>query len=412
VSNHQAIATVTEAIRSLLDAAVSADVNGASASSVRPDTANAAQLANPGVNVFLYHVTTNAAMRNLDLPSRDRSGTTVQRPSLALNLHYLLTFHGSDQAMEPQLCMGSALRTIHDRPCLSRELVQNLVDALVAGDPDSPLAGSDLAKQLEIVRLTQEYPSVDDATKIWSVFFQTPYVLSAYVCASVALLESQTSPRATLPVREARVGVAPILRPNVRSVVPPAVDYGAAMSVTVVGEELIGDSASAIVGGEPATVGATATPRSVPLAIDPAVRLGVASIVLQTASPLDPPHVVFRSSPAFVGIRPTVVDFDFQNGGDPRFVVELPRTVEPDQSVFLILNEFDDPVPAAPRSFRIPARRIEAAATTVAFDAADVPAATYLVRVEVDRVESALAVDEVEASPTFGRYIGPTGVRP
>ena len=48
----------------------------------------------PGVYLTLYHVAPNAALRNLDLPTRRPGGEAAQRPVLALTLRYLFSFVG------------------------------------------------------------------------------------------------------------------------------------------------------------------------------------------------------------------------------------------------------------------------------------------------------------------------------
>src|SRR6185436_20234227 len=100
VSNDLAIAAVTETLRFILDPPVAASVATATAKALRPDDAS---LTGPLVNIYLYQVTPNPSWRNDDLPTRSADGTIVQqRPRAALDLHYLLTFHGDDAKLEPQ----------------------------------------------------------------------------------------------------------------------------------------------------------------------------------------------------------------------------------------------------------------------------------------------------------------------
>src|SRR5262245_37288717 len=98
MSNHLAIATVTaclvqildKAIRGVEDMSVSGDPFGVS--SVRPSDRN--HVTKRGVNVFLHHVTPNPHWRNADQPSRRADGSGIQRPQIAVDLHYVLTFYG------------------------------------------------------------------------------------------------------------------------------------------------------------------------------------------------------------------------------------------------------------------------------------------------------------------------------
>ena len=101
MSNFLAIATVTAALRQTLQAAVSADVPGASVTTHRPGAAGKSHAA-PAVNVFLYQVTPNTARRNADLPTRRSNGQATQRPRAALDLHYLVSFYGDEGQLEPE----------------------------------------------------------------------------------------------------------------------------------------------------------------------------------------------------------------------------------------------------------------------------------------------------------------------
>jgi len=98
MSNHLAIATVTAVPRKTLQDAFDAaqpQVAGARVTTARPN-APAADLPNPGVNIFLYQTSPSEALRDQDLPRRRGDGATIQQAQAALDLHYLLTFHGVD----------------------------------------------------------------------------------------------------------------------------------------------------------------------------------------------------------------------------------------------------------------------------------------------------------------------------
>src|SRR6185436_427600 len=167
VSNELAIATVTETLRFLLDQPVGVSVPSAISTAVRPEEVPSG----PVVNVFLYQITPNPSWRNDDLPFRAEDGTVVRRPQAALDLHYLLTFHGSDASLEPQRLLGTVARVIHSRPVLDR----NTVRLAVSGK--AVLAGSDLADQVDLVRITPMPLTLEELTKLWSVFLQTKYML-------------------------------------------------------------------------------------------------------------------------------------------------------------------------------------------------------------------------------------------
>ena len=99
MSNYKAIPVVTAALRNRLTALCSGVLSGATVTTLRPDT-SAAGLPNVGVNIFLYQVTPNAALRNADLPTLRGDGTAIRHPTAAIDLHYLLSFYGSDANFE------------------------------------------------------------------------------------------------------------------------------------------------------------------------------------------------------------------------------------------------------------------------------------------------------------------------
>ncbi len=169
MSNFLAIATVTAALRRTLQAALDIDVPGAKVTTVRPDGSGSG-VPNTGANLYLYQVTPNASLRNADMPNRNSEGRLIQRPQVALDLHYLLTFYGDDNELKPQRLLGSVVRTLHARPVLTRQMIKKTID-----DPAFAfLHNSNLAEAFETVKFTPVPLSLEELSKLWSVFFQTP----------------------------------------------------------------------------------------------------------------------------------------------------------------------------------------------------------------------------------------------
>src|SRR5262245_41877221 len=203
MSNFLAIATVTATLSQVLQTAVGADVPGATVSTMRPDSTGSG-IPTSGVNLYLYQVTPCASLRNADLPTRRYDGQLVQRPQAALDLHYLLTFYGDEAQLEPQRLLGSVVRTLHARPVLTRQQIQQTL----AVEPFSTLlAGSNLATGVELVKFSPLPLSLEDLSKLWSVFFQTTYTLSVVYQGSVVLIESDDTPEASLPVQTRHLSV-------------------------------------------------------------------------------------------------------------------------------------------------------------------------------------------------------------
>lgn len=196
MSGSAIIADVTTALAQQIRTAIQAEYPGADVLTTRPD---AAVLAGPRVRLFLYQASPNPGLRNDDLPTRS-GGSLVARPTVALDLHYLLAFYGDETKLEPQKLLGAAASSLHSHPLLPK---------------------SSLPDAVERVRFTPHALSLDELSKLWSVFFQTPYALSVAYQGSVVLIESGETPARALPVLQRGQGdTGPSALPGLDSVFP------------------------------------------------------------------------------------------------------------------------------------------------------------------------------------------------
>ncbi|MEA2488924.1 MAG: hypothetical protein QOH21_716, partial [Acidobacteriota bacterium] len=298
MSNYKAIATVTEALRITLNAALQDEMGaGVTATATRPDQAGTGASA----NIYLYQVTPNASLRNADLPTRDSAGVLKQRPRAALDLHYLLSVYGKETDHEPQRILGIVVRTMHTTPLLSATAIKDAIGPL----PADPLFGSDLGDAAEHVRFTPQPLSLDDQSKLWSVFFQTKYALSVAYVASVVFIEPDDQPAAPLPVLTRNVSVIPSFGPEIGSVTsspslnaPPDNDRIVAGRVLhVQGRNLQGANTRLLLGGEEVT---------------PAIATVQSDRILLELK--NPPITQLRAGLTSVTV---VYDMDFGGGGGP-----------------------------------------------------------------------------------------------
>jgi hypothetical protein len=129
------------------------------------------------VNVFLYQVTVNTGYANWEQPTRACDGTLVRRPRLALNLRYILTAYADGNDLLAHEILGSTMRTLHEHPVITRDDIRNVITS--SSLPSIlKLDGSDLADQVELVRLVPLQLSIEELTKLWASFFQTNYRVS------------------------------------------------------------------------------------------------------------------------------------------------------------------------------------------------------------------------------------------
>jgi hypothetical protein len=189
MSNYLAIAIITAALRDILQDAAIAAVPGADVVLKRPETVNNDGQDKAAINLFLYQASPDPTWSNIDLPTRNRQGVLLRRPQLALNLDYLLSFHGSELLMEPQRLLGSVLTTLHAYPILEIESIRRAIDNYAY------LAQGALFDQAEQVKLSLMNPSLEELSKLWSIFFQVPYTLSIVFRASPVFVEAQLETR-------------------------------------------------------------------------------------------------------------------------------------------------------------------------------------------------------------------------
>lgn len=410
MSNTLAIATVTATLRRTLHAAVATDVPGATVSTQRPDAP--AGTLTPRVNLYLYQVTPNAAWRNADLPARCLDGSFAQRPQAALDLQYLLTFYGDEGQLEPQRLLGSVARTLHSQPVLTRQMIRDTV-----ADPAfNFLAGSNLADGVELVKFTPSALSLEELSKLWSVFFQLQYNLSVAYQGAVVLIESEDTPQPALPVRDRNLYVIPFRQPVIEQVAAAAganQPIVANSTLIISGQRLLGEITRVRVAGVEVTpVEMSDTQISVPLPSLPAgtLRAGVQGV--QVVHPIligtpPAPHPGVESNVAALVLRPTITAISVANvtgSGDAPRSAEVTMQVNPAirqrQRVTLLLNEDSN---AAPDAYTFFAAPLIADAGALTIPISGVKAAEYFVRLQVDGAESPVDIDST--SPTFGPKI-------
>ena len=232
MSSPLAIGAVSAVLRNLLDdamlnvtPALGTTVN---VSAVAPDTIDLEDAnAPPRLNLFLHQVTPNSGWRNATLPSRTGPGERINNAPLALDLHYLLTAYGRED-FHAEILLGYAMHVLHERPWLDRSSIR---DALGSGPLDvsmlppafQALSQSDIADQVEAIKITPATLGTDEMSKLWSAI-QTHYRPTAAYQISVVLIEGTRPGRSALPVlsrgkvdlatqRDAGVRVNPDLLP-------------------------------------------------------------------------------------------------------------------------------------------------------------------------------------------------------
>lgn len=414
MSNALAIATVTETLRSVLTPALNAAlVSGSQITTFRPDNAALQGPSTPpGVNIFLYQATPNTASRNADLPTRKADGTLIRRPQAALDLHYLLSFYGNDGAYEQQRLLGAVVRAIHAVPVLQRSALQTT--EATTQTPGGPLIfASRLSQQIDLVRFTPINFSLEEMSKLWSVFLKSDYVLSVAYVAGVVLIETDdTPPGDAPPALTPSLLVIPFSVASINAVQPQSVALAAAgpTQITLVGEglgaeNLVAFSTPGVTSPIMGTIAPGGTGASVTVTLPAGLHAGINSVQFSQSAPVVPlpgssPHVLSQSNIAVFVILPTLVSVGPAATAGHLSATVSP-TVGPQQEVSLILNQAPGAVPGIPKAFSLPADPHPAETGTLTFSTVflggQVPTGSYLARIRVDSSESHLTVSAAGA---------------
>jgi len=399
MSNYLAIATVTAALQQLLLQAVTLAVPNANVGFRRPDGKENNKDAR--VNIYLYRVTPNAAYRNADLPTRRGDGSLVHKPLTALDLHYLLTFHGVEEQLEPQRMLGAVVSKMQSQPLLSTQNIQQAEANFSFLEPSSGLEN-----QVERIRFTPASLSLEEFSKLWSAFFQVEYSLAVVYQASVVLIESPDDMAQTaLPVQMRTIQAAPFAQPVITRVTSSAGEGQPILptsQLVIQGTDLLGELTTVRIGNSvvtPAHVTQTTIKMPVPTGL-PAGILGL-QVIQQLQLGVPPtPHPGYESNVAAIVLQPVIVP---QPSTGTQVVVNISPAVQPGQNVTLLLNRTTAAAPAPPAAFIFTLPALTVAASTLTFNISKVPGggAVYFVRVKVDGAESPLNLNP-------GAPLGPT----
>jgi hypothetical protein len=151
------------------------------------------------VNLFLHQVTHNVGWRNQGLPTLAADGRTrLSNPPLALDLHYLLTAYGVDNA-EAEALLGPALLMLHETPVLSRKDITDAISALPVNPLFAALKTSGLADQIEMLKITPATLGREEMAWLWTAL-KADYRPTFPFQVSVVLIESKKPASTPLPV--------------------------------------------------------------------------------------------------------------------------------------------------------------------------------------------------------------------
>lgn len=402
MSNSLAIAAATATLQAIVGQGVrtESDLNDTTVTTLSPDKARDSNNSANQINLFLYQILPNAAWRNRDMPRQVMPGETGI-PPLALDLYYLMTAYGRNnditQPFSHQL-LGRAMSVLYDHALLGPEEIRA---AIAASMPNS-----DLDRQLERVRITLQPLSLEEISKLWTGF-QSQYRLSVAYAVSVALLESTRPVKTPVPVLTRGPGDSGVASqgslippyPGLHTLSPPNQQVSARLGelLTLGGHHLAGTNVGLVfqhpLWTTPVELAPEAGAGDVQLKVKlpnqaaawPAGFYTIAVLVQRQGESYrrTSNQMSFSIAPSMT-IAPAVAA-----AGNITFTATCLPEVRPEQRVMLLLGDQE-----------IMAQSFTVQTNTLSFQATDVAAGTYWIRLRVDGVDS-LLVDRLVSPPLF-----------
>ncbi|MHC4366632.1 MAG: Pvc16 family protein [Planctomycetota bacterium] len=223
MSRATAIGMVSESLRALLDGEMTL-TPPVTVTILAPDEAGG----NRRINLFLYKVQENPALKNLDWQVKQGEPTQLVPPPLSLNLFYLLTSYSPNQGQAGNAAaheiLGEAMRVFYENPIVPQDY---LVDGL-----------KNAKEQIKIVLNNLD---MEELSQVWNTFTK-PFRLSALYEVSVVQLDMLSDSERAMAKRVRKIGrpdvQAPFNPPVVESIEPVSGAVGT--EITVSGENLSG----------------------------------------------------------------------------------------------------------------------------------------------------------------------------
>jgi len=290
------------------------------------------------------------------------------------------------------------------------------------------LQQSNLADQLQQISIMPLDLTLEDLSKTWGVFFQTPYVLSVAYKVLVVLVEGEEGFKRSLPIRQRQMGdmAAPLLnRPTVEQVFAKEGRFqpiDASSTLEIRGKYLKGDRLTQVrIGNLDITPPDVSENRILlPLSIVPFNLLHVGVQTLQVVHPahkitpmerspdtrrsVESNAISFVLCPTLEKIEITEISGSEQDPRSGQLQLHLNVKVRPQQRVAIALNEWST---QKPTDYLLDAEVRSEDTQDLLVKFQNVKPGDYLIRIIVDGAESQLEIDTNTTSPTYQWFVGP-----
>jgi Pvc16 N-terminal domain/IPT/TIG domain len=364
----------------------------------------------PQINLFMYYASLNASFRNNALPSQDSQGRRLSNPPLALDLHYLVSAYGKNE-FDPEILLAWAMQVFYETPVLSRELIQSSITGIInAGHMSSELqliVTTNLASQVESIRIAPESLSNEEINKLWMAF-NAHYRPTTSYQVSVVLIEETQSFKSNLPVQSRNVLTLPWQSPIIDNITPQPIGSGEMLTIT--GRNFIGDSpADTLISfdQQPPIAPDTIQPGCIRIRIPSTLQAGVRTLQIvrnvRFGTSTDPHPGFFSSATPFL-LAPTITNASpITAATGTTFTLSVTPAVGSSQEVVLLMGDTAIPIPSRPVSGPSSSSTLDFPIPTGLTH--PTPPAGLPLRLQIDRSQSRLTLDTTTGSPTFGQYL-------
>lgn len=416
MSHTLSLVAVTAVLKDLLENglvndSITASIGDVIVTALPPDRVSVGTDERAQLNLFLYQVTRNRNADRIAQEIRGKRLPTVKEircanPSLALDLHYLLTAYGAKD-FQSELLLGYVMQLLHEMPVLTSDIIETALKNASAVNTSSVLSQalssvsvSDLAENIGQIKISPEFFSMEETSKLWSAL-QTNYRPSAAYCVSMVVIESRNSNRYSHTVPLSRPIVEEV---TARSGAMPEIVAGSILLIR--GKQLRGDLTRirlSVVESllEPQDVMETQVNLSLPPNLFAGIH-GVQVVHLLGGRGVQSQEVESNIMPFVLHPTIAVSKAHVQENGNKLYSgeisIECNPKVQKAQRVILLLYEVSSHG-AEPYSF--PAAPRNEDTKLLAFPVNNVRAGTYLVQIQVDGAASLLQTNQA------GQYDSP-----
>jgi len=203
MSSALAIASVTAVLKNLLGNALvqqstTTSIGDVTITALPPDRIPTGAEERTQINLYLYRLTPHTGWRRTgnSATQKEKHGTLP----LAFDLHYILTAYG-ERDFQAEILLGHAIQCLYETPILTQETIRSALASMSSSNGSSATLAespaSALTKQLEQIKISPEFLSMEEMSKLWSSL-QTRARLSVTYQISAVFIEHRSASAVTL----------------------------------------------------------------------------------------------------------------------------------------------------------------------------------------------------------------------